>query len=85
MSTKLKIFIAEDCPNCVEARNIAARIEQNYPEFPIEVIDIGDKQATVPEAVFATPTFMLDERIVSLGNPAFEEVVEWVKDAQITS
>ena len=39
-----------------------------------------DTQAVVPEAVFATPTFMLNNQIVSLGNPGLEDVAGWVAD-----
>lgn len=83
MKPTLKIFVAEDCPNCATAREIAEHIEQEYPNCRLEVIDIADKQAAVPDAVFATPTFMLNDRIVSLGNPALTEAMRWVEEAML--
>lgn len=80
MKSVLKVFITENCPGCDEALKIAAYVEQDYPEITVEVIDIVDSQAVVPEAVFATPTFMLDDRIVSLGNPSSEQVAQWVDE-----
>lgn len=80
MNSTLKIFIAQDCPGCAEAQRIATHIEQNYPDFMVEVIDIADSADEVPDTVFATPTFMLENRVVSLGNPKLEEVDRWVKD-----
>jgi hypothetical protein len=77
MIFKLKIFVAEDCPGCVEARAIAARIEQGYPNLDVEIIDINNAPDAVPEKVFATPTYILDDRIVSLGNPGWEDIANW--------
>lgn len=82
MKPSLKIFITEKCPGCDEALNVAARIEQNYAAvIDVEVINITDAQNIVPEAVFATPTFMLNDRIVSLGNPSPKEIRSWIEDA----
>ena len=81
MKFVLKIYITENCPGCDEARKIAAYVERDYPEIEVEVINIIDSQAVVPEAVFATPTFMLDDRIVSLGNPSPKQVAQWLDEA----
>ncbi len=81
MELTLRIFVIEDCPNCVEARSIAADIERIYPHLRIEFIDVLDSQVAVPEAVFATPTFMLNDRVVSLGNPGPGEVARWLREA----
>ena len=80
MKSVLKVYITENCPGCDEACQIAAHVEQDCPEIEVEVIDIMDSQAVVPEAVFATPTFRLDDRIVSLGNPSPEQVARWLDD-----
>jgi len=77
MISKLKIFVAEDCPGCVEARAIATHIEQGYPGLNVEVIDINNDPTAVPEKVFATPTYILDDRVVSLGNPGLEDITNW--------
>ena len=84
MNAKLKIFIAQDCPNCAEARAIAAHVEDNYPALTIEIIDIADDEAIVPDTVFATPTFMLNDRVVSLGNPNLEQVAQWAEKSLTT-
>jgi hypothetical protein len=81
MSSELKIYVMEDCPGCVEARRIASRIEQAQTSLTVEVIDMADPQAIIPDAVFATPTFMLDDQVVSLGNPSPEQVTGWIENA----
>lgn len=84
MISTLKIFIAQHCPGCAEALDIAHQIQQNYAHiFTVEVIDLSDEQATVPEGVFATPTYMIGERVVSLGNPSQEQIKAWAAATEI--
>ena len=77
MKQTLKIFVVDDCLGCVETFKIAAYIEKNYPQICLELIDLNDPEAIIPDAVFAAPTFMLNHRIVSLGNPSYQDVVQW--------
>jgi len=39
MTSRLKIFVAEDCPGCAEARAVATHIEQGYPQLEVEIKD----------------------------------------------
>jgi hypothetical protein len=77
----LKIFVTEPCSGCSEARRLAAWATQNYTNLVVELVDLNQPDAVVPEAVFATPTYMLNDRIISLGNPSQAEVAEWVNKA----
>ena len=81
MKSTLRIFIADNCPGCSGAREIAAQIEQNHPKIAVELVDIAESRAAVLESIFATPTYMLNDRIVSLGNPSPEQVAQWVEEA----
>jgi hypothetical protein len=81
MKPLLRIFVVEHCSTCDEARTIATWIERDFPEIMVELVDIGDAEAVVPETVFATPTFMLNNRIVSLGNPHPEEIARLLAEA----
>jgi len=85
MKSVLRIFVKDDCSGCIEAQRVAAWIEQDFPHLRVELVDIGDPQAIVPEAVFATPTYMLNSRIVSLGNPSPAEVTRWAENAALPS
>lgn len=81
MKPVLKVFIAEHCTNCEEACAIATQVARDYSEIVVKIIDIGDMQAVVPETVFAIPTFMLNNRIISLGNPYLREITGLVEEA----
>ena len=79
MKPLLRIFVAEHCSGCKEALDIARSIKQEYPHtFTVEVVDVTRSLADIPESVFATPTYMLNNKIVSLGNPRLEDIARWV-------
>ena len=40
------------------------------PTYPVELVELEQPDAVKPDFVFGTPTYVLGERIVSLGNPA---------------
>jgi hypothetical protein len=40
----------------------------------VALIDLADAQEPIPEAVFATPTYLLDGRLWFLGNPSPDQV-----------
>lgn len=81
MKALLRIFVAEDCPGCLEAREIGAWAASEYTQLEVQVIDMNAPEAAVPEAVFATPTYMLDDRVMSLGNPSRADVARWAGQA----
>jgi len=67
-AVELEVFIESGCLSCERAVRLAKDVDTNYPELSVRVIDIGGDTAR-PEEVFAVPTFMLNGRVVSLGNP----------------
>ena len=78
----LKIYIAEHCPGCIEAQHIAIRISQDYPDVTVQVIDMSTTEEVIPEDVFATPTYLLNDRVVSLGNPGPDDILRWFGQRQ---
>ncbi len=45
------------------------------PRQQVQVIDLDDPEVRVPDGVVGTPTFLLGERVVSLGNPTMEDLL----------
>lgn len=72
----LAIYVTEHCPICAYAHEVAERIRQNYPQVDLRVIDVALPHAVVPEVVFATPTYLLNGRVWSLGNPSDEKIMD---------
>ena len=65
---RLDIYVGQHCENCQEALAIAAAA-RGIPSVVVRVIDWDDLHQTIPTQVIAVPTFVLDDHIVSLGNP----------------
>jgi alkyl hydroperoxide reductase subunit AhpF len=78
----LKIYISEHCWGCKEAREVAAQMQRLYPKLAIKLVDLDAEEEEKPEEVFATPTYVLNGRVVSLGNPRLEALCELI-DAEL--
>jgi hypothetical protein len=77
---KLDVYITEECWACAEARRIVADLSPQFPEVGIELRDLSDERK--PSSVFATPTYILDGRMIFLGNPTRHELSQKLNIAQ---
>lgn len=73
-SHRVAIYVTDHCANCDYAREVARLIRADYPRVTVAVIDLADPQEPVPDAVFATPTYLIDGRLWSLGNPSPQQI-----------
>ena len=69
----LHVYIADDCWSCQETRRIVADVASQFPEVEIELRDINREQ---PDDVFAVPTYVLNGRVIFLGNPTREKLCQ---------
>lgn len=69
MTVQLKIFIEPNCTNCDQAVQLAALVRQQLPQVEVDLIDISRPDAHPPDSVFAVPTFLINGKTLSLGNP----------------
>ncbi|MCH7699988.1 MAG: thioredoxin family protein [Chloroflexi bacterium] len=65
---ELHVYIETGCEQCERAVQLAQEIDNGYSRLAVSVIDVGES-AVRPDDVFAVPTFMLNGRVFSLGNP----------------
>ena len=75
----LKVFVEEDCWSCSESRRLIAEIAPQFPQVTMEVVDLSQGQR--PRNIFAVPTYMLNDKIISLGNPYPTELRRKLLDA----
>jgi len=68
------IFVAAGCYSCIYSKEVAAGIRQDFPQVRVRLIDIAVSPDRIPEEVFATPTYLLNDRLWSLGNPSPQDV-----------
>ena len=75
-TVEIEIYVAEHCMSCDYSYEVAAHIRRNFPQVDVRIIDIAGSAEDIPEAVFATPTYLLNGKLWSLGNPSPTQVVE---------
>lgn len=77
---RLRVYITSQCFSCEEAVLIAAEITQKFPQIITEIVNLEDPCASKPEMVFAVPTYLLDGKLLSLGNPYREHLFAKIAD-----
>jgi len=68
----LEVYVREGCWSCAETKRVVADVQQEFPAVQMELRDID--QTEPPEVVFATPTYLLNGRVLFLGNPTRTEL-----------
>lgn len=76
----LEIFVSQHCFVCEYAYEVAAMIRRDFPTVRVSIIDIHQTTEPIPERVFATPTYLLNGEVWSLGNPSIEKIVETLSE-----
>jgi hypothetical protein len=75
------IYVAGCCAVSQYAYEVAETIRRLFPQVALKIVDLADPPEPVPEVVFATPTYLLNGRLWSLGNPSSQEVVRALAEA----
>ncbi len=75
----LQVYIEDDCWSCAESRRIVEEIAPQFPEVAMELVNLSRHHR--PDNVFAVPTYMLNGKIISLGNPYPNELRQKLLDA----
>ena len=71
----LEVYVSSECPNCDEAVRLAEEAAARYPNVVVRLIDLGQLDGNPPpDPVVAVPTYLLNGRVVSLGNPYPEDL-----------
>ena len=60
---------------------IALEMRELFPLLQVDLIDL-DAGHPIPDGVVATPTYLLDGKVISLGNPRREDLIETVMELQ---
>lgn len=69
----LDIYVTPGCLGCDRARQLAQEVRaRGLPSVEVNLIDLSDPVVVRPEAVFAVPTYLLNGKVLSLGNPELE-------------
>ena len=78
---RLDVYVSTECLNCVEAVTLAEEAAARYPSVSVRVIDLDLDGNPPPDLVVAVPTYVLNGRVISLGNPYPEELFARLHEA----
>ena len=78
---KLQVYISDDCWTCEETRRIVADIRPQFPQIQVELLSLNEVKR--PPTVFAVPTYVLNGRVIFLGNPIRDELRSKLHSASI--
>ncbi len=71
----LAVYLLPGCPGCGRAYWMAGEVKRRCAQVQVRVIDLSLPTATRPPNVFSVPTYLLDGRVISLGNPDIDQLV----------
>jgi len=71
---RLDIYIEEGCIGSRRAEDLADWVRSRFPAVEVRVMKPGDDSSDQASLVRATPTYFLDGKQFSLGNPSPEEL-----------
>lgn len=77
---RLEVYVSSHCRTCDEAQRLAREAATRFPSVDVRLVDLDDGEP-VPEVVVAVPTYVMDGRVVWLGNPAPEELFARLQEA----
>ncbi len=70
----VSIYVAKHCEICAYSYEVAETIRNEFPQVEVRIIDMENTSEAIPDRVFATPTYLLNGRVWSLGNPSPQQV-----------
>ncbi len=73
-TVSLEIYVERDCFVCQTSERLAAGVQAAFPDVKVHVIDLGGPGGEHRHLVAAAPTYILNGRVFSLGNPAHAEL-----------
>lgn len=71
----LRLYVKDGCPTCPAALALFDRIADQF-DLDARVVNLDLSWEDKPNEVFAVPTFTLDGRVVSLGTPSWDEMID---------
>jgi hypothetical protein len=81
---RLEIFVSAHCVGCQEARRLAGAVAERFRSLAVRVVDLDAEPEAKPEHVIAVPAYLLDDVVVSFGNPRPGDLFQQIERAIAT-
>ncbi|MBI2850546.1 MAG: hypothetical protein HYX80_05820 [Chloroflexi bacterium] len=82
MISVLDIYVAKHCFGTAEALRIAAEVGRQLPDIEVKVTIFDEISRSEAPHVIATPSYILNGKLLFLGNPRLAELVKKVRSVQ---
>ena len=82
MRPRLDIYYDPGCPTCDYALHIAQIVQEMMPNIIVTLIDLSESNSLRPDFIFAVPTYVLNDKTYSLGNPDEVALMDRLKAEQ---
>jgi len=74
----LRVYVSATCTVCKYTYELIERLRTIRPDYPVEVIDLDQDSSKRPAFVFGTPTYVVGETVIALGNPELSTLLAWL-------
>ena len=81
LARRLDVYVASHCAYCNEAQALADDVAARFQDVVVRVVDLDVEPEPLPDYIVAVPTYVLDGRTISLGNPDPEELFARLQEA----
>jgi hypothetical protein len=73
----IRVYVGANCPGCARAERLVNQLLVTYPGLDVAVIDL-ERENAVPDSLVALPTWYVNARVWTLGNPSWAELTALV-------
>jgi hypothetical protein len=77
----LAIFISARCFGGCEARRLAAAVAARFGVSSVRLVDLDIDPLAKPACVIAVPAYLLNDQVISFGNPREADLIRLVEGA----
>ena len=81
-AVRLEIYVEPGCRVCARSEDIATNVRQAEPDLEVAVIDLSGAGGQHRHLVVAAPTYVLNGRVISLGNPDRDDLASEIARAR---
>ena len=81
MGSVLEIYIDQECPGCTQAQEVGNYVRNTLPGIEVRIFDLARPNTKRPSTVFAVPTYLLNGKRLSLGNPNMEDLLATLENS----
>lgn len=81
MTVTLTIYTKTGCPTCDTTAHIAEAVRERFRCLTVNLVHLDRTPEVIPPEVIGTPAYLLNDRIISLGNPDDEDLYARIRRA----